>query len=287
MQEITYYPGSCGEIIQGKIEGRDLLISCPINLFSKVRVFENSSPEKKHKYPKSEKMLNNLLTSWGYSEYKNILDVDIISEIPLGKGFASSTADLCGVYYSLAKLFKRQTDTLELMKECIKIEPSDSIVFDELTLLDYKEGRYFKKLGGYMEFHLLVFEGQRIVDTVKFNNSKIPPLSDITDVFHEVKNGIEKQDVSMMAKACTVSIMRNQDRIKYEVLPDVLKISEATDGLGVLGGHSGDVLAVIYDDIEKMNFSLKYKDSVKGYKGYPLKSLRSVEYEGSFDSCAV
>ena len=40
MQAISVYPGSCGELLQGCNNGVPMLISCPINLFTRVKVFE-------------------------------------------------------------------------------------------------------------------------------------------------------------------------------------------------------------------------------------------------------
>ncbi|EYE89222.1 kinase [Fervidicella metallireducens AeB] len=284
MEKTTYYPGSLGEIIQGKIEGKALLISCPINLFTKVKIFETKEPKNKFEFSKSKKLMENLLEKWGYIEFINYLDIEISSEIPKGKGFASSTADLCGTYHSLIKFFNREADVAELMEECIKIEPTDSIIFNKLTLFDYKEGKFYREIGNYMECYFLVYEGNNIVDTITFNNSNIPELSNLDDIFPLVKRAVENKDIRALGKASTISILRNQKRLYYDVLNIVEVVKQKTGGLGILGGHSGDVLAVMYDDPEKLKMAFKkYKDYIKGYKCYQLKSLRSVNYEDNND----
>lgn len=53
MHAVTYYPGSCGEIIQGNINEVDRLISCTVNLFTRVRIFESKNPKEKFKYRNS------------------------------------------------------------------------------------------------------------------------------------------------------------------------------------------------------------------------------------------
>ena len=76
MEAYAIYPGSCGEIIQGHIQGKDLLISCPVNLFTTVRVFECRKPASRFNYIKSSTLLDNMLRRWGYgclnAQFKSI-----------------------------------------------------------------------------------------------------------------------------------------------------------------------------------------------------------------------
>ena len=89
MQVVQCYPGSLGEIIQGKAYGKDLLLSCPVNLFTSVMVFESFLPVHRNKYPKCKKFMKNTLESWGYKCNFDELDIKIKSDIPIGKGFAT------------------------------------------------------------------------------------------------------------------------------------------------------------------------------------------------------
>lgn len=279
MEAVAYYPGSCGEIIQGRIRGMDLLISCPVNLYSKVRIFEARKPLKRYDYEKTNRFIGNLAKRRGLEFSLSNLDFEILSQIPRGKGFASSTADLCAVYHAFVKLHNLKPDNKELIEECIRIEPTDSIIFSRLTLFDYKMGNYYEDIKEYMEYYLLVFEGSNIVDTISFNNSGKPELENIEDLLELIKTG----DLRNIAQASTQSILRNQKRIRYEVIDQVLKIKDLTGGLGIMGGHSGDVLAIIYDDIDRLENSLKHEYKLKGYKVYPIKTLGSVIYEGNND----
>lgn len=273
MEALTYYPGSIGEIIQGNYKGIDILMSCPINLFTKVRVFECNSV-KKGLNGKSIMLLENLLKKWNLEEYINKLDIEIQSNIPKGKGFASSTADLCGTYHSLIKLFNREFHEEELIRECIKIEPTDSIIFNKMTIFDYKKGIFKDSVGDYLEFYLLVFEGQNTVNTVEFNKKVSVPLSSIDDIIDDLKDGIRQKDIKKIAQVSTESIIRNQNRLKYDILSEVIRQKDITGGLGVLGAHSGDLMAIIFDDLERVQRALKKTKLLNGYKRYILKSIQ-------------
>lgn len=274
MEATTRYPGSIGEIVQGKYNGMDVLCSCPINLFTEVRVWESKSPYVKNRYSKSSKFLSNILTEWEQEQYIDTLDIFIKSSIPRGKGFASSTADLCALYHSLIKLFNKPFNKQELARHCIGIEPTDSIIFKELCIFDYKNGMYTEDLGKYLEFDILVFEGNKTINTIEFNNKKLPPLSNIDDLIPILKDGIKSQDIKKIAHCSTQSIIRNEKRLPYEILPVICNICEELEGYGIIGAHSGDALGIIYEKNVNLSVLSKYKDELKNYKTYQLKTIK-------------
>lgn len=273
MKAAASYPGSIGEMIQGNFHGKDMLISCPVNFFTRVTLFESNCPVFKYNYTKSMKFMNNILEKWSYAGYEKNIDMVITSEIPKGKGFASSTADLCATYYALLKLFNRLFNEEELIKSCIQVEPTDSIIFNSMTIFDYKEGVFKENIGEYIKFYMLVFEGSKIVNTVEFNNKELKPLSSVDDLIKIFKNGLRKKSLADMALASTESIYRNQIRLKYDVLPQIMKIKTSTGGLGIIGAHSGDALAIIYEDLEAVDRSVKSLQNIHSYKVYKLETM--------------
>jgi L-threonine kinase len=279
MEAVSVFPGSCGEIIQGNYQGTDMLVSCPVTLFTIVRVMECKQPVHRFKYKKSSALLDNILKRWGYGDLSNSFDIDIRSSIPVGKGFAGSTADLCGVYISLLKLFNRKYDISEVIEEFIKIEPTDSIIFRGMTLFDYKKGKNHQHLGPYMKFYILAFEGKKMIDTISFNNRKLPPLMPMADTLALLKEGIRKADIAKIALSSTLSIERNFPRLPYDVYQQVKDIMLKTGGLGIIGAHSGDLLGIIYDDRERFLYAKKYGNSIPGYMPHFLETLEGYEYD--------
>ena len=273
MQAVQCYPGSLGEIIQGKAYGKELLLSCPVNLFTRVMVFECILPVYRNKYPKCKKFMKNTLESWGYRLNFDHLDIKIKSDIPIGKGFASSTADITALYLSLLKLFNREYDQHELIRNAIDIEPTDSIIFPKMTLFDYKNGNFNETLGNYLEFYVLAFEGQRVIDTVEFNKNVQSDLANIDDLIPNLKQAIKEGSIQQLADISTESIFRNQYRLNYNILPIIKEIQNKTGGIGIIGAHSGDFLGIIYSENIMMKSVFDYNISVPGYKSYVLKTI--------------
>lgn len=277
MEFTINYPGSFGEVLQGRINKKDLLLSCPVNIYTKVKVFECNNAQKKFNNQKSAAFLQNILKSWGYEEQYKSFDIEINSQIPYGKGLASSTADLCAVYYCLLKLFNKEFNEEELMEQCIRIEPTDSIIFKEMTLFDYKKGLFKKPMGAYLNYNILAFEGNKVIDTVEFNNKNLPPLSDVDDLLPILAEAIEEKNLKKLAYVSTESIVRNQKRLYYEFLQEVIDIKDKTSGLGIMGAHSGNVLGIIYEDLDSLNYALKLGEKLDMCKMYPVKTLSEIE----------
>lgn len=272
MESTAYYPGSIGEIIQGNMGGIDVLTSCPVNLYTKVRVFESSCQHNHFKNYKANELMFNMLKRWNYEKFIQELNIDICSQIPIGKGFASSTADLCALYNALLKLFKRKFNEKELIEECLRLEPTDSIIFKEMTLFDYKNGTFKKTIGKYMEFYVLVFEGKTRVNTIEFNKKVLPEQKDISDLAALLMEAVEERNLIKLAHCSTESILRNQHRLKYNFLDNIFSIMNKIDGLGVIGAHSGNCLGIILEDLEKFNYCGNNK-ILKNYNTYLVKAI--------------
>ncbi|QGU94429.1 kinase [Clostridium bovifaecis] len=277
MEVSTSYPGSFGEVLQGKVNNMDMLLSCPVNIYTTVKIFESKNPCKKLKWNKANRFLYNILKNWNHEKYYRNLDIHIKSEIPSSKGMASSTADLCAIYCSLLKMFNKDFNEEELVKECIKIEPTDSIIFREMTLFDYKKGLYKEKIGEYFSYNILVFEGKKGISTVEFNNKKLPDLKDVSDIYAILKEGAAEKNIEKLAYVSTESVMRNQHRLPYTWINNIEEIRKLTSGLGIIGAHSGNVLGIIYEDEEKLKYAFNFIEKQDFYKVYAVKTLENVE----------
>lgn len=280
MNIVTRFPASFGELIQGNIKGRDSLISFPINLYTNVCLYEIKDPINKFKYKKSLDFMRNILNDWGYKKEEKFLDIQIKSEIPIGKGFSSSTSDLGALYLGLCRLFYKEFNTKELIRNCIKIEPTDSIIFNELTLFEYKTGKNYEMLGKYFNVFILVIEGEYPVDTLEFNKQKNKvPLAKLDNIIDGLKEAIINMDLKKIFTFSTESIIKNNSRLTYKNLQYIIRICRVTYGLGVVGAHSGNVLGIVYDSKNQCEGSLQYVKSLGIKKCYMVESLSNVILE--------
>lgn len=274
MKVIERYPGSVGEIIQGKYNGIDILLSCPINLYTEIILSDEKPRENEEEYVKSYRFIDNILDEWGYRNLKVALYIN--SKIPKGKGFASSTADLSAIYNGLLKLTDRKFNEEEFVKHCLKIEPTDSIIFDKATIFDYKKGTVKEKVNSYFKFYVLCFVGENVVDTVEYNKKELEPLKNIDDLIIELREAFKNRDTKKLAKVSTESIVRNQHRLKYNNLEEVLEINNLIGGLGIIGAHSGDMLGIIFENIDEEKMKKIEKININGYEKIIVETLDNI-----------
>src|SRR6056297_2809863 len=120
-------PGSCGELVQGYINNSNFLISCPIDIYSKVTVNINYTNDKimikrgKYKTKKALEILKD------YYNFKKIgFKVRINSNFPKAKGLGSSTADMSAALIAAIKELNIELE-FDIIKEILlKVEPSDA-----------------------------------------------------------------------------------------------------------------------------------------------------------------
>ncbi|ABR46311.1 GHMP kinase [Alkaliphilus metalliredigens QYMF] len=259
-------PGSCGELIQGMIQGSEKLISYAINCYSKVTLTEGRSPFLEN-WSKSQQMIEKVLLYYGYSPKEGEeIGITVDSQIPMGKGMASSTADLAATALAMATYLNETITQEEIAILCVEIEPTDSTVFSQLTLFDHLEGKYKKSYEEPMKANVLMLEGVGSINTIGFRKSNHHRLlkekeSELKEALHFFEKGIKGGDLKLMGKAATLSAFANQEILYKKELETLFKISEKLGAAGVNVAHSGTVMGILYEenqfDLEAMKVLLK------------------------------
>ncbi|MHB1253026.1 MAG: GHMP family kinase ATP-binding protein, partial [Candidatus Humimicrobiaceae bacterium] len=104
------FPGSCGELMQGITGGKNFHVTCPINLFSEISISisKNSGIICDNNHWKSIKAMEKTLKYFGVNDFGGVIGIK--SEIPAGKGMASSTADISGVIFATSLALNETID---------------------------------------------------------------------------------------------------------------------------------------------------------------------------------
>ncbi|MCG2675823.1 GHMP kinase, partial [bacterium] len=155
---IAKAPGSCGELVQGTLNGESFHVSCPINLYSQVKVVLNGKgkiigPLDKWKTREAIKRTLEFLGKEGLGA-----NFEIDSKIPLGKGMASSTADIGAASLAIACALGEEISPQEIAKIALSIEPTDGTLFDGIVIFDHRNGALFKFLGKAPDMEILVID---------------------------------------------------------------------------------------------------------------------------------
>jgi len=241
-------PASIGELIQGKIKGKEMLVSCPINIYSIVEaeVCKGSASDLRNE--KVYKAVEFFLKDYKIKSYElSDIKISINSHIPRGKGMASSTADISGTLYALSKLLSVPLKEEEIAAIAVKVEPTDSTIFSNLTLLDHLQGSFMERIAPVLPIEFLLLEGKDTIDTLKFRKetNHIKLTCDLDKHYERLKEAIIYKDISLLGKICTESAFLNQKILYKPYLEELLNIVMDCGGAGLNIAHSGSVCGVI------------------------------------------
>ena len=252
MKATVRCPGSCGELVQGTATGMNFLVTCPINLYSKVSVDlsseKNGAGNAGHKALQAvQKTLEHL----GLSFEKVTVWVD--SELPAGKGMASSSADISAACLATAIAAGRSIDMATICEIALDIEPTDGIFLPGITMIDHVTGRVRRLMGEPPAISIAVLDVGGEVDTIDFNHrSDLAELNylkepEVMTALQMVERGIQNGDCSLIGTAATLSALANQTILFKPSLERIMEISRSFGAIGVNAAHSGTVIGVMFD----------------------------------------
>lgn len=245
-------PASCGELLQGWILGSEKLVSCPINWYSHVSVNEGSpSPRER---PRMRQVLKQVLKHLDITpEMSKTLRIEYESTIPVGKGLASSTADIAATAQATARFYGHELSPQTLAKLCVGIEPTDSTLFPSLTLFDHQTAQTQIALDWSPDLKILLLESLDIVLTEDFHKlDRLETLleweSQLTQAWQLLLSASEQQDPKLLGKAVTLSAIANQALLPKPGFEQLLSLVENDKIYGLNVSHSGSVVGLIYAD---------------------------------------
>lgn len=221
--------GTCGELSQGFYRGEPILITCPIEKFSTATVSDEFEGVE-GLGSKSLAMLEKVLKYLGAKDFK--FGVRLTSELPHGKGMASSSADMAAVAQAVALSLGKNLSPAELGKFCANIEPTDGIFYSGVVAMNPLTGQLVKKIRAQEKFQVAVFDYGGEIDTLKLNRRsdfEFPALDD------EINFELVKE-----------SAQANQKILPKRGLEELMNFAETLGAVAVNVAHSGTVTGIFF-----------------------------------------
>lgn len=256
---IARAPGTCGELVQGKVGGVNFLITCPIDIYSTVKVELNHSGALKavECLSKAKQAVAGVL---GYLNRPELgADIYVRSDIPKGKGMASSTADIAAVCAATAAALGTFLSPDEIARIALSIEPTDGIMFQGITLFDHVKGKLCRVLGSAPDMEVVIIDLGGTVDTLQFNSNReidclnlrkeqevTNALETVINAYHAANNDSSQYLCQKVGEASTMSAFANQHMLNKPGLEDLLSICKKFGGVGINVAHSGTVVGLLF-----------------------------------------
>lgn len=243
-------PGSCGELAQGTIDGKSFLITCPIDVYSEVTVAAHDDG-----LPLStgSKVMTAIDKTLQYLKITHgTFHVSVKSELPMGKGMASSSADISATCQSIALSVDKILTPDAIADIALSIEPTDGIFYPGVILFDHIKGYLRHSLGNATPMHIAIFDVGGEINTLHFNQrSDLKNLNrskelQVRQAMNLIMIGLATQDVSLIGKGATISALANQSILFKPHLEEIINIALSRGAVGVNIAHSGTVVGVLF-----------------------------------------
>lgn len=232
-------PGSCGELVQGWQDGEPFLVTCPVEMYTTVRV--SGSVEGLHGLGrKSLRALELVLELLGEESFP--WGMELTSELPHGKGMASSSADIAAVAAAAALAFGRMLSPQELLTLAVRIEPTDGVFFPGIVRMNQVTGAVLEAYPKRPRLWMAVFDTGGTVDTVAMHRrsvqQKVHPWGAVLSAL--------RQDAAAIGKAATQSAVWQNDLLPKPQFHSFLAAAKRAHALGICAAHSGTVLGAMW-----------------------------------------
>ncbi|PHM61464.1 GHMP kinase [Xenorhabdus ishibashii] len=267
-------PASCGELLQGWLFGGEKLISCPINWFSCVAVSEGIPTP--HERPRMRQMVNLLLDYWQEPpELTFGLRIEYQSTIPIAKGMASSTADIAATAQATARLLGKSLKSTELAQLCVKLEPTDSTIFRQLTLFDHLTAQTQIPFDWQPNIDILLLESPQIILTEEYHQQDHhAQWRDNTCLFQQAwwqfRTANQQHDNYRLGEACTLSAIASQSILSKPCFNQLRDLVEQTGIYGLNVAHSGSIVGLLFNSHRHdVNYLLWWLHQKKISEHYP------------------
>ncbi|CQJ53731.1 putative GHMP kinase [Yersinia intermedia] len=274
-------PASCGELIQGWILGGEKLISCPVNWFSTVSVTDGVPG--KNERPRMRQMLRAVLAYFDQpAERVNDLHISFDSTIPVAKGLASSTADIAATALATARHLGETLNEAALAALCVRLEPTDSTLFRQLTLFDHQTAATQISYDWQPEIDILLLESPQLLKTEDFHRRDRQPalLASATSLeraWQLFTQAAEHRDCSLLGQATTLSAQASQRLLVKPDFTALLQLVEELDLYGLNVAHSGSMVGLLLDrqrhDVEQVYWQLQQRNINRHYPRQHLLTM--------------
>lgn len=285
-----------GELLQGVFEGEDGhlhrgLVSLPlVSCQSLVTFWPRDSggirarPSGRRKAARAAALT---LDHLGYAGAAG--DLTIESNIPVGHGYGSSTADVVATIRAVAAgvgvtLRRSTVSRLAVAAE----EASDAVAYeDQIVLFAQREGCVIEHFGGGFPPLLVVgfADGVSPINTLRLQPARYD--SEEIELFRVLRGltyrSIRQQDARMLGRVATISASISQRHLPKPHWDSVLQLAQEYGALGVQVAHSGTLFGFLLDP-ETLNAVDHATALAKAVKGMGFKRVRvfAVNAEGAW-----
>lgn len=258
----TSVPGTFGELAQGYRLGDDghldhFLFTLPVRELSSTA--QSRSPSGGFRTwlgPKARRALHEVSAHLGIVVAPED-EIQLSSNIPVGKGCGSSTADIVAIASSALRTFAPGLGLAEskaIVEDVVrKIEFGDYLMHSGISACDQQRFELLRAFDTDLRWRIVGVDEGGVVDTAKFHRDEAVSM-DKAQIYEELVSdlylALESGSSHAVGALATRSALLHQDTLPKRSLEPLLEIGEQTGAHGICIAHSGTVLGLIYSEHE-------------------------------------
>ena len=244
--------GTFGELMQGVLpDDRHILVTLPVNLKSVIEFSAARTDRVGADVSRKTKACR------AVEDYLRLADLppggllNFRSTFPVGKGLASSSADMVAAIRAAARYYGR-TPAPETIESVLRfIEPTDGVMYDGVVSFYHREVKLDEQLGATPGLAIVSADRGGECDTVEFNRRKHEMPSAVRheyrDMLAGMKEAIRASDLHAIGAIATRSCDLSQAFNPHPHIGLMHELRAGTDALGLVATHSGTCIGLLYD----------------------------------------
>lgn len=248
--------GTCGELVQGFTStGESFHVTCPIAKTTTVTVTVRPAPEfvVTELDPNLGKLAQSLRATAALLELEPLeVRVERWTDLDVGKGMGSSTADIVAAARAMAAVAERPLSVAEIAAIATSIESSDGSMYPGIVAFNQKTARVLNEYAWWPQFRIVMITPSQVFNTESADFTGKEKLGQEFDhLLAKLHQASIDHDARAFAEVATYSASLNQ---KFVPNPYYPLFEDRLDDFGAIGlniGHTGTVLGLLFDDDDR------------------------------------
>jgi L-threonine kinase len=248
-------PGTCGEFIQGILpNGTPFHVTCPINksatVVAQIRPADKLSVIGLHDHHRK------LGLAIEYAvEHLDLGAVEVTirhwSDLDIGKGMGSSTADVLAGIRAVADAAGESLDAAVEGRLAARVESSDGSMYEGIAAVNHKTCELVKSWDWYPEFVIVMLVPHDSVDTHSIPFSGQEELAEEYEtLLEQMDRAVRERSIGAFAEQSTRSAAFNERFLLNPYARSLTDRLHEFDALGVSVGHTGTVCGLLFANTE-------------------------------------
>ena len=242
--------GTFGELVQGELDNVPFLITLPIRWGTRALFIPRPQPGV-DVYPfhrkKAQKAAQMVLSQFSYGA-GGLLSVS--SVIPIGKGLASSSADIVASMRAVLAALGKDLPAKRMAGLAARIEPSDGVMYNGVVVFNPRQGTVIERWGSMPAGLIVGLVGRGRVNTEAHHRERKRYSADhqkkLARALELARLGVQSKDFSLIGQAGRLSAEVQLDRDPDDTpLRDLIRESEHRNW-GIVIAHSGTARGFLF-----------------------------------------